>query len=272
MIADANAIKHRHARCNFMKRGTMNAFVRAQNVARLIAGPVRDRGLREAIHSIQLVRSAHKREVTEAFDERFGTDTSRTFRWSDLDATGGDVPSLWRYYPITRAGFEPAMDAIGVLFDEFTFVDLGSGKGRALLYASDRPFRKIIGVEIAPALHEVAEKNVSVYGSPAQRCHRFELVCSDAAVWQPPDDRLLVYVFQPFPEDVFARVMENLETSLVAHPRPLVFVYLNPVFERAVVGPGFLETVARNEPKSSGELGWAVYMNADAARALRAAG
>src|SRR6185295_19143798 len=93
------------------RRATMNAIVRARNVARCLAGPVRDRGLREAIHSIHLVRTAQKRELSEAFDARFGTNTSRRFRRSDLDATGGDVPSLWRYYPITRAGFDPAMKA-----------------------------------------------------------------------------------------------------------------------------------------------------------------
>jgi hypothetical protein len=230
----------------------------------LLAGPVRDRGVRETIHSIQLVRLAHKREVSERFDERFGTNTSRTFQWSDLDATGGDVPSLWRYYPITRAGFDPPMDAIDIPLDGFTFVDLGSGKGRALLFAADWPFRKIIGVEIAPALHAIAEQNVNLYSSPSQQCTRFELVCSDAAVWEPPDDDLLVYVFQPFPEDVFARVMENLEASLARFPRPLVVAYLNPVFERAVLAPGFLETVRRHEPASPSELGWAIYMNAEA--------
>ena len=242
----------------------MNALTRARNVARCIAGPVRDRGLREAIHSIQLVRTAHKRERAEAFDARFGTDTSRAFRFSDLEATGGDVPSLWRYYPITRAAFHPAMSAIDVPLDDFTFVDLGSGKGRALFYASDWPFRRIVGVEIAPSLHEIAIGNARVYSSPAQRCDRFELVCSDAAVWQPPDEKLLVYVFQPFPEDVFASVMKNLATSLASRARPLVLLYLNPIFERAVLEPGLLETVTKHEPSTSGEMGWAIYMNAEA--------
>lgn len=248
----------------------MNALTRARNVARCIAGPVRDRGLREAFHSIQLVRTAHKRELAEAFDARFGTDTSRAFHWSDLEATGGDVPSLWRYYPITRAGFDPAMNAIDVALDDFTFVDLGSGKGRALFYAADWPFRRIVGVEIAPALHEIAIGNTRVYSSPSQRCDRFELVCSDAAVWEPPDEKLLVYVFQPFPEDVFASVMRNLAASLSRRARPLVLVYLNPIFERTVLAPGFLETVAKNEPKTSGEMGFAIYMNAEA-RARRVA-
>jgi len=256
------AFKHRHDACNSVQH--MNALTRARNVARCIAGPVRDRGLREAIHSIRLVRTAQKRELTEAFDARFGTDTSRTFHWSDLDATGGDVPSLWRYYPITRAGFDPAMNAIDVSLDDFTFVDLGSGKGRALFYAADWPFRRIVGVEIAPALHEIATGNVRVYSSPTQRCDRFELVCSDAAVWQPPDEKLLVYAFQPFPSDVFARVMQNLADSLATRARPVVFVYVNPVFEHAVLAPGFLETVTKYEPKTAGEMGFAIYMNAEA--------
>ena len=239
-------------------------MTRMHNVARLLTGPVRDRGVRELFHSIQLVRSARKRDAMEAFDARFGTDTSRTFHWSDLDATGGDVPSLWRYYPITRAGFDPPMEAIDVALDDFTFVDLGSGKGRALLFASDWPFRRIIGVEIAPALHEIATANLRVYASAAQRCERFELECCDAAVWAPPDEKLLVYLFQPFPEDVFTAVMKNLEARLAKRARPLVVAYLNPVFERAVLAPGFVETVKKHEPKTSGELGWAIYMNAEA--------
>ena len=226
---------------------------------------------RNAIHSFQLVRAAHERDVAEAFDTRFGTDTSRKFHFSDLEATGGDVPSLWRYYPITRADFDPAMDAIDISLDDFTFVDLGSGKGRALFYASDWPFRRIVGVEIAPTLHEIALGNTRVYSSPSQRCERFELVCSDAAVWQPPNEKLLVYLFQPFPEDVFASVMHNLAESLAVRARPLVLLYLNPIFERAVLAPGFLETVAKHEPKTSSETAWAIYMNAEA-RARRAAG
>src|SRR5271166_3265808 len=35
-------------------------------------------------------------------------------------------------------------------FRDFTFVDLGSGKGRTLLMAADYPFRRIVGVELLP--------------------------------------------------------------------------------------------------------------------------
>src|SRR3984885_13557549 len=40
---------------------------------------------------------------------------------------------------------------------EFTFIDIGSGKGRALLMASQYPFRRILGIELLPVLHRVAK-------------------------------------------------------------------------------------------------------------------
>jgi SAM-dependent methyltransferase len=54
--------------------------------------------------------------------------------------------------------FEQIMQAISVDFSQFTFVDLGCGKGRVLLMASDYPFQRIVGVEFMPELHRAAEK------------------------------------------------------------------------------------------------------------------
>jgi tRNA G46 methylase TrmB len=40
---------------------------------------------------------------------------------------------------------------------DYTFVDLGSGKGRMLLIASEFPFRRIVGVEMRRDLHAQAK-------------------------------------------------------------------------------------------------------------------
>src|SRR5271169_4560215 len=48
-------------------------------------------------------------------------------------------------------------------FHDFVFIDLGSGKGRTLLIASDYPFRRIVGVDLLPELHQAAEENLSKY-------------------------------------------------------------------------------------------------------------
>src|ERR1700691_5447899 len=67
-------------------------------------------------------------------------------------------------YQPTEAGlFHEMIDALcehtHIDLSEFVFVDLGSGKGRTLLMASDYPFQRIVGVELLPALHETAKGN-----------------------------------------------------------------------------------------------------------------
>ncbi|HLB92446.1 MAG TPA: hypothetical protein VJK27_08915, partial [Terriglobales bacterium] len=46
------------------------------------------------------------------------------------------------YQPTDPALFQEMMSALPIQFDEFTFIDIGSGKGRTLLMASEYPFQK----------------------------------------------------------------------------------------------------------------------------------
>ena len=114
--------------------------------------------------------------------------------------------------------------AHGALRD-FTFIDLGSGKGRVLLMASDYPFKKIIGVEFMPELHRAAQENIAGYANDRQRCPQIESVCMDARDFQFPDNPLVVYLFNPLSEQTFTRVLKNLRRSAEQKPRPIYNTY-----------------------------------------------
>src|SRR5437588_1457605 len=122
------------------------------------------------------------------------------------------------YQPSEPAIFHEMLDALrlqlGIDFHDFTFIDLGSGKGRTLLMASDYPFRRIVGVELLPALHRIAQQNLRQYKSESQKCFAFETICADAAAFPFPDDPLVIYLFNPFPESGMRQVVANLEQSL----------------------------------------------------------
>ena len=64
----------------------------------------------------------------------------------------GELHSL--YQPTEPAAFHEMMQTLRNIahldFSEFVFLDLGSGKGRTLMMASDYPFQRIIGVELLP--------------------------------------------------------------------------------------------------------------------------
>jgi len=136
------------------------------------------------------------------------------------------------------------MTQMAIDFRGFTFVDLGSGKGRALLMASDYPFRKIIGVELLPELHAIAKENVRKYSSPRQQCRNFELHCGDARRFHLPPEPLVVFIFDPFPQDILREVIAGVERSVRKAPRKIYLAYQNPISERAVAEFSGLRKIA----------------------------
>ncbi len=119
-------------------------------------------------------------------------------------------------------------------FHDFVFIDLGSGKGRTLLMASDYPFHRIVGVELLPALHQAAQENLSKYRRESQKCFALESICCDATKFAFPTEPIVLYLFNPFPEAGLRRMMENLERSLREHPRAVFVLYHNPLLEHVV--------------------------------------
>ena len=101
------------------------------------------------------------------------------------------------YQPTDPALFREMMSALPIQFDKFTFIDIGSGKGRTLLMASEYPFQKIIGVELLPELHQVAQENLRLYQSESQKCFALESVCGNATTFPFPAEPLVLYLFNP---------------------------------------------------------------------------
>jgi SAM-dependent methyltransferase len=136
------------------------------------------------------------------------------------------------YQPTDPSLFQEMMASLPIQFDQFTFVDLGSGKGRTLLMASEYPFRKIVGVEILPELHQIAQENLVQYKSKSQKCLTLEAICGNAVDFPFPAGPIVLYLFNPLPQSGLRRVMANLGQSLNIHPRPLYILYHNPISER----------------------------------------
>jgi len=142
------------------------------------------------------------------------------------------------YQPTEPALFHEMLSALGrqtqIDFREFTFLDFGSGKGRTLLMASDYPFRRIIGVELLPSLDRIARANLGQYKSDSQQCFALESICADAAQFALPQESLVLYLFNPFPESGLRQVVTNLEQSLQQRPRPAYVLYHNPLLEHVL--------------------------------------
>jgi hypothetical protein len=152
------------------------------------------------------------------------------------------------YQPTEPALFHQMFDDLQrhthIDLSQFTLVDLGSGKGRTLLMASDYGFRRILGVELLPMLHQIAQQNIAHYKSHAQKCFAIQSICADATTLPLPDGPLVIFLFNPFPESGFRQVLTNLENSLHANPRAIYVLYHNPQLERNFTAISSLRKIA----------------------------
>jgi SAM-dependent methyltransferase len=160
------------------------------------------------------------------------------------------------YQASEPALFHEMVGSLNIDYPQFTFLDLGSGKGRTLLMASDYPFRRIVGVEVIPELHRVAEENIRQYRSERQRCFALETICADARRFVLPEEPSVIYLFNPFSENALKELIARLETSLGNHPHPLHVLYHNPLLEPVLAQSSRLRKVG-------GTHQYALYTNRD---------
>ena len=140
-------------------------------------------------------------------------------------------PALFREMLAGLTLASPTLSSAKFDFHEFTFIDIGSGKGRVLLMAADYPFRRILGIELLPELHRMAKENIGKYKSDSQQCFAIDCFLGDASEFAFPPEPIVVYLFNPFPESGLARMVANLEQSLREYPRAVFVIYHNPVLE-----------------------------------------
>lgn len=190
------------------------------------------------LHTLRLIRH---RAAAARWERRLGVDTAGDHLLSDEgiasperhDHSASSVLDLHR--AIRLATQAPELEV---------FLDLGSGKGRAVLLAATLPFRRVIGVEFSPHLSALAQHNLDV-AHPHLRCGHVELVTTAAEDYNVPDDVSIVYLYNPFKGEAMNRVCENLRRSLLAAPRRLTIVVATPPhFERAVAGQSWVRRQA----------------------------
>jgi len=172
----------------------------------------------------------HYRLVNFYHDWRLRTDTGGMVKLPDI---GIHNDEFIEYAPVGYSEIFYALRQIPLPPSGTSFLDFGSGKGRAVVAAATLPFRKVLGVEISEYLNKLAQANIE------RMRHRkagiVELIQSDAVVFPIPDDINLIYMANPFHGATLAKVIGNILASYQAHPRTIHIIYFNKIhFERLI--------------------------------------
>ena len=189
------------------------------------------------------------------FDQLHGTDTSGLIPgYIIAEGTDAQVSELTAYYGVAPSILHGLLDiwlqrTAPQPIEHTVFLDIGAGKGRAMLLASQFPFLRVEGVELNADLSAIASTNISLWHNDLQANTLSPLILhhADATTHPLPSQPTLAFLFHPFELPILRRFLRHVERSQVAHPKPFDLLYANaehdsfldyhPAFTRLWTGP-----------------------------------
>jgi len=111
--------------------------------------------------------------------------------------------------------------------EETTFVDIGAGMGRAVLLASELPFRQVLGVELHPGLVHIARHNLAAWRRAGRGQCAARIVAQDAAGLAFPPGPCVAFLFNPFGAVVMRRWLRAVTIAFGARTGELDILYVN---------------------------------------------
>lgn len=185
-------------------------------------------GLRRALTIAHLLRKdLFARVPRPPIDLAYGVRTQRTVPLY-LSKTGaaaddhivpyaGCVPSVLRW----------ALDSLPPV-DGASFLDIGCGKGRALIIASEYSFARLVGIELNGAVAALGRLNARQVARRHPERTPIDIRIGDASAPELPDGDLVVFMYHPFGRPLVKRLCRNLADGLTGG-RSITIVYENPV-------------------------------------------
>ena len=113
--------------------------------------------------------------------------------------------------------------------DRYTFLDVGAGKGRAMLQASLHPFHQVIGIELNPTLAGVTRDNMRIFSErpEASQLAPISLIEGDALAAPLPTTPTVAFLFHPFEAPVLRRFLDRCIQHFAERPGALDILYIN---------------------------------------------
>jgi SAM-dependent methyltransferase len=186
----------------------------------------------------------------ERFDSIANTDTA-----GYADGAG------FNYTPVRASVFAKMIAGLPISdFGNFTFVDIGCGKGRPLLLASRLGFRKVVGVELSSKLAEIARRNLECFQPADRKTHDAQVLTADARTFPLPDGDLFLFLFQPFDAATLAATLDRVARLISERPRRCVVLYaygrMHPIFESR---PAFRPIASAPTGGRPSSMGWTLF-------------
>jgi SAM-dependent methyltransferase len=185
------------------------------------------------------------------WDRKHGVDTSGQIDLIDIDVVGPNRDGGYSSVSTSPSAYAFLSGLFPADWREFTFVDVGCGKGRVLMLAALQGFDTIVGIEFAPLICQVAEQNLLRFSG--RKPTEWSIINADAtAVDLPSGVPLLIYSFNPFKAEIWERFLPVLLKAKEANKNPMCLVLSGTIPEALREAAGLIKSSARFRERAHG--------------------
>ncbi|WP_052201089.1 methyltransferase domain-containing protein [Terriglobus sp. TAA 43] len=171
------------------------------------------------------------------FDIKYGVDTSGLVDGRDLHSGHQNDQFITAYFGVPPSrltnAFELWQRTTQRTASQYRFIDVGCGKGRAILLASQFGFRDIFGIELQPNLAEIASENVQRWRERESIPMDVSILCGDGPSLLPQllAGPVLIYLYNPFQGPVLKALLDSIIHQSDKFSGPIDVLYLYPEYE-----------------------------------------
>lgn len=173
-------------------------------------------------------------------ERKYGLDTSRLHTLIHLTLKGNNFLHAEMYQGASYFLLENVFTRLRSMHMGNKIVDIGCGKGRALVVAVHYGFNQVTGVDFAEELCKEAAGNCRKL-LPQFPALNYQVIHADAATYPFEADMDVIYFFNPFDQVIMQQVLNNILASLRKNPRLLYIIYINPQYKKLFTNAGFTE-------------------------------
>lgn len=173
-------------------------------------------------------------------EKKYGIDTSKLNNLQGFSIKGNNFKHAELYQGSNYFLLEKLFAYLQTVDANTSIIDFGCGKGRVLAVAAFYGFNKIMGVEFARELCNIARQNIVPLQVKFPHAV-FEVIHENAADYTIDNDANVFFFFNPFDEVVMLAVVKNILRSLKLNPRQVYAVYINPLYKEIFMSAGFTE-------------------------------
>ncbi len=172
-------------------------------------------------------------------EKKYGIDTTGTDELTSLEKKGIDTSHATIYMP---ASYDLMEEIFSKLQPEPLnhFLDIGCGKGRAMVVAAHYNFKKISGIDFSKDLCLAAKENMEKIKDKFPFLV-YQVINNDAFYYEIPKDVDCILLFNPFDETIMSGVLKNIEKCRKASNKPIFIIYLNPMHKHLFLDAGYKE-------------------------------